>query len=457
MKKEIILFINRYLGWFIVFLLSSVVVIRWFQINSADLALSSGFGFFSMVGRIAALVGIVLYAINFILSTRLKFLEDMFGGLNRVYIAHHITGGLALVALLIHPLTLAFRYVPDQMRDAALFLLPDTSAPINWAINFGFVAFTGMILLLVLTFFVKLPYELWLFTHKFLGLAFFFAGLHVFLISSDTSTDTFMRWYVLGIAAIGMAAYVYRTLLSRVFVRREEYVVKRVEQPADKVIHIVMQPTQRLTSYKPGQFIFISFEQEGFSSEQHPFSISSAPTTDYNDPDSIELTITVKALGDYSSKLMGLREGARAYVEGAFGRFTNTRYSEPKQIWVAGGIGVTPFLSMAKSLAKPAARTSQSYEIHMFYVVRSASELIEHRVLQELANTEGLNFHYHTYIGDRQDRLISADYIINHVDGFKNTDVFICGPPPMMKSLKHQFMDFGVKKRKIHTEEFSIT
>lgn len=457
MKKELELYFNQYSGWFLITLLTLIPVVRWFQINSADLAFSSGFTFFSMVGRIAGLVGMVLYSINFILSTRLKFLEHLFGGLNRVYLAHHTVGGLALVVLLAHPIALSFRYVPNQMREAAEFLLPDVSAPIDWAVNYGFVAFTGMVFLLILTFFVKLPYQLWLFTHKFLGLAFLFGGLHVMLIPSDTSSDTFMRWYILGMAVIGIAAFTYRTLLSRIFVRREEYIVKRVENPADKVVHIVLQPSQKIISYQPGQFIFISFKQDGISSEAHPFSISSAPSTDFRDPDSIELTVTVKALGDYTSKLMKLKPGTVAQVEGAFGRFTNTRYPEPKQIWIAGGIGVTPFLSMAKSLVKQQKKRKQTYEIHMFYVVRNLSELVEHDILQQLADVKGLKFHYYTYISDYQKRMISADYISNAVGGLEKSDIFICGPPPMMTSMKHQFIDFQVKKRKIHTEEFSIT
>jgi predicted ferric reductase len=448
---------NRYSGWFLVITISLFPVVRWFQINSSDLAFSSGYTFFSMVGRLAGLIGIVLYSINFILSTRLKFLEYLFGGLNRVYIAHHIIGGAALISLLLHPLMLAFRFVPGQMRAAAEFLLPDISAPIDWAINYGQVAFVGMVLLLLITFYVKLPYQLWLFTHKFLGLAFFFGGLHALYIPSDISIDSLLRRYILSVVFVGMIAFIYRTLLSRIFVRHEKYVVKRVENPSEKVINIVMQPTKHLVTYKPGQFIFINFEQDGIGTETHPFSISSSPSRNFNDPDSIELSVTVKALGDYTSTLMQLKPGTIANIEGAFGRFTNTRYREPKQIWIAGGIGVTPFLSMAKSLVDEASKRTMPLEIHMFYVVRSKSELLQQDILKKLASIENLNFHYYTYIGEVEKRLISADIINEAAGGLKNTDIFICGPPPMMVSLKHQFIDFRVKKRKIHTEEFSIS
>ena len=458
LKKRFELFLNFYAGWFVVTLLIGVPAVRWFQINSADLALSSGYSFFSMVGRIAGLVGIVLYAVNFILSTRVKFFEHLFGGLNRLYIAHHLIGAFALVALLVHPLALAFRYVPDQMRTAAEFLLPDISAPIDWAVNYGFVAFSGMVFLLVLTFFVKLPYELWLMTHRFLGLAFLFGGLHAVMIKSDISDDNIMRWYILGITVLGIVAFIYRTLLPRIFVRKVQYRVVRLEKPADKVVKIVLEPMNRLINYKPGQFVFINFKQSGLSPAAHPFSISSAPVNNSLSAGGNELEITVKALGDFTSELPKLKIGTVADIEGAFGRFTNTRYTEPKQVWIAGGIGVTPFLSMAKGLTKQAgAHKNDVYEIHMFYVVRSASELIEHHLLQGLEALEGLKFHYHIYVGDEQKRLISADYINDVVSGLVDTDIFICGPPPMMTGLKHQFIDFKVKKRNIHTEEFSIS
>ena len=82
------------------------------------------------IGRVTGLVGMVMYALNLIYSTRLRFLEHFFGGLNRVYIAHHTLGGLALVLLAIHPLALSLRYITTNLKQAALLLVPNGLAPI---------------------------------------------------------------------------------------------------------------------------------------------------------------------------------------------------------------------------------------------------------------------------------------------------------------------------------------
>src|SRR6185436_3048157 len=88
----------------------------------------------------------------------------------------------------------------------------------------------------------------------------------------------------------------------------------------------------------------LSIRAGEISNQFHPFSITSAPAER-------TLRITVKAIGDYTNALRRLLdEGAEAIVEGPFGSFSNAGLPQPRQIWAAGGIGVTPFLSMARSL-----------------------------------------------------------------------------------------------------------
>src|SRR6185436_20155034 len=97
------------------------------------------------------------------------------------------------------PVFLSVRYVTISLHEAATLLLPKIGH-INrqdLAIDFGMIAFWGLVILLIITFFVKLPYRIWFWTHRFLGVFFFFAGLHVLLITSDVSSDNFLRYYLL--------------------------------------------------------------------------------------------------------------------------------------------------------------------------------------------------------------------------------------------------------------------
>ncbi len=179
-------------GWFLILYFAVLPVVWWLTLNPISGYFSSAYETFSTLGKISGMLGLMLYAINFLLATRLKFLESLFGGLNRVYIAHHVAGGLALIFVLLHPVFLTVRLLNlDDLASfkwAAKFLLPDFSSPqgsylgrsYNLAVDAGIVAFWGMVVLLVITFFVKLPYKVWLFIHRFLGPAFLLAGLHVY-------------------------------------------------------------------------------------------------------------------------------------------------------------------------------------------------------------------------------------------------------------------------------------
>lgn len=453
--------LEHLLGWGVTIALCLIPVVLWFDMHP----LSTIHGFpatMLAIGRVAGLVGMVMYALNLVYSTRLRFLEHFFGGLNRVYIAHHMLGGLALVFLAIHPLALSLRYVTTDLKQAALLLVPNGLAPFSalfdkasfyhlivieqWAIFFGIVAFWGMVVLLLVTFFIKIPYRIWLFTHKFLGLAFFIGGLHVLFIASDTSTNNALKYYILALTVIGLAAFVYRTILGNILIRHYEYEVSGVKMVAGNVTQLSMRPLGQRMSYKPGQFIFVRFTHSGtkLSKEWHPFSISSG------DKDG-ELEISVKGLGDYTNSLASIQVGAVARLEGAYGRFSYNNFKNLNQIWIAGGIGVTPFISMAKSLP------DDGYNIDLYYSVKTESELIDWQALSGVSLSKKGKFRVMPYIGDKTKERLSGTFIAQNSGDLKGKDIFICGPPPMMSSIKKQLKELGVPSARIHSEEFGMS
>ncbi len=397
------------------------------------------------IGQIAGIIGLTLYSFNLLLSTRIKFFEDLFGGINKVFIAHHLIGGVALIMLLIHPLALSLRMIPSGIHEAALLFVPQLS---NLPVAYGIIALYGTIILLILTFYATMPYRIWLLTHKFLGAFFFLAGLHVLLTPNALTEHHALRNYLLGFCVLGILAFVYRTLMPNIFVRRYDYTVSAVLPKAPGVIQIDFAPVKQGLNFKAGQFVFVSFQQEGLSNEWHPFTISSAPSDG-------SLSITVKSLGSYTRVLTSMSPGMagmKVRIEGAYGRFSFQNFSSSRQIWIAGGIGVTPFLSMAKSLS------GGEFDIDLYYSVKTESEIIDAESLRTAQrDSPGQKFRVVPFVADQQAGFLSGKYINETSGGVSGKDFLLCGPPPMMKAIRKQLRDLGVPNSRIHSEEFSMS
>lgn len=394
------------------------------------------------IGRAAGIIAVTLYSINLILSTRLSIFEDMFGGLNKVFFAHHLVGGIALCIVLLHPVTVALSYAGGSIYQSAKLLTPFAT---NLETTFGILGMYLFVLLMIITFFIYIPYRAWLLTHKFLGAAFILIALHVTFISSDTQNSLALRTYLLTLLLAGIVAYTYRTLLPRFLVRRYSYKVDSVEKLNKDVVSINLKPNTRGIDFKPGQFVFVQFKKEGLPGDWHPFSISSnSPKTG--------LQITVKSLGELTSKLVEQGsdlDGTEVLVEGSYGRFNFKHFQTKKQIWIAGGIGITPFLGMAKDVRG-------DYKVNLFYSVKNREEFVEFEELKRLAEKSGGALNLIPVVSEK-DGLLDASKVKNAVGDIDGSEILICGPPPMMKELKEQFKDSGIKSKYIHTEEFNTT
>ena len=410
----------------------------------------------STFGLMEGIAGLMLYAISLVLSARLKFMERYFGGLNRMYIAHHLTGGVALIFLCLHPIVLAARNIEPISREgfrlAAEFLWFHPFSferPISqgMALNFGLIALLGTVILLILTFFVRLRYQLWLLTHKFLGVAFFFAALHVVFIQGLVSNDQFLRWYLLAWCGLGLVAFIYKTIAGRILIRQYTYKVTDITKPVHDVISFSMDPVGQRMDFQPGQFVFIRFKKNKdsvVSTESHPFSVASGP-------DEKTLKLSVRALGDYTKDLLSLKPGAIAEIEGAYGKFSYKNYANPNQVWIAGGIGIVPFLSMAQSVKK-----EKDLHIDLYYCVKKKCELIDEKQLSSMPNLSNIDFKFIPYAEDTHG-FLTADIIKQKSGNLSEKEFYICGPPAMMKDLRTQLKTQGVPSYKIHSEEFSMS
>ena len=391
------------------------------------------------LGRLLGLVGISLYAWNLILSARIPFIERQFGGLDKLYRVHHIIGGLAFIALLIHPLLITARYALISFASAYQFLIPNTE---DIALQAGKVAVGGMVVVLFITFYIWVSHERFVWIHRLTGALFAVAVYHAFFVrGSRVLAVTPLAWYLGSLSAVALVLFMYRYVFKSVRPRRK-FTVEDIKDLGG-AWQLTLCPVSRTIDHRAGQFVFITFTSSNLPQQTHPFTISSGESED-------SLRFTIKDLGDFTSQLGNLHAGDNVFVEGPYGTFNYQAVERSKQIWVAGGIGITPFLAMARSLSK-----DDGIDAHLFYSVTDASQAYFADELVQLAKASGglLRFTLHD---SSKKGFLTADTITAEVADALERELMICGPGSMMKAVKQQFADKGMPKQHMQSEEFSF-
>jgi predicted ferric reductase len=441
--------------------LCAIPLVLWARTAPLDTRFDGEYATLTSLAVLCALAGTSAFALNLVLGARLWPVEGLFGGLDRMYRAHRVNGQIAFLLLLGHVgLILASRATISA--DSALDLLTPSA---GWTVFSGVLAFGALTLAIFLTLFVRLGHEVFVYVQRAFGFVFLGATYHVFTTDGAKAESWMLNTYLVVLATLGIAAFAYRSLFANVLVHRLRYRVVGVNRLDEFVTEIVMEPVGRALPYAPGQFVFVNFRSLALSeafhpveisvrrrvfairagevaNQFHPFSVTSAP----GEP---TLRITVKAVGDYTRALRRLEIGAEAVVEGPYGEFSHRNVANPRQIWMAGGIGVTPFLSMARSLGD-----QNGLDVDFYYCVEHPEEAHFLDELRAIARSRE-DFDVVVVPRDREG-FLSAERIEREHPDLPSADVLICGPPAMIDNLRSQLRAHGVPVSRIHAEEFGF-
>ncbi len=379
--------------------------------------------------------GTIYFGLNFILATRWRWVEMLFGGLDKVYKAHNLAGRLALTMLTLHGGLLILQAIPDQAL-LTTYLVPG----VDWGYTTGVAGLLLLIALVVVTIWVKLPYQTWLASHKWMGVPYALGGLHAILLQGD--------WYMIAITALGIYAWLYITLWYPARGPRVAGTLAEVN-PKGSVTELVATLEEPVNA-RPGQFVFLAVQgaQERISPEVHPFSISSQI-------DERTLRISAKALGDYTRALRQAHPGDKVVFWGPYGDFGRTyQQGDGDLVWLAGGIGVTPFLAMLRNEQRLGPRAGR--RIHFVWTVKTAEEAIYLEEIEDAcAGLPQVEFHLHV---TENQGLLTIDRVAAHIgeEQFDRTTFLICGPKAMMSALRSQLRGRGAPRYNIITEEFGM-
>ena len=376
-------------------------------------------------------------ALNQFLATRPFLLEPLFGGLDRMYRFHRTLGIAALLLILVH-----YFIEPDfQGRQ----LTSDLNKLAREAGEWGFYGLVALILLSWLKRVpftqIELPYHLWRQSHRLMGVFFIFIAFHQFFIKRPDhfTANSLLANYLLAMAAIGIVSFAYTQFVA--FSRRRSHVVSAVERlPSATVIEA--RPNGRALRSTPGQFAFLHAEKQGLR-EPHPFTIAGRG-------DDGSVLFAIKPLGDFTTRLRERVEvGDRVQIEGGYGRFTHSRGGN-RQLWLAGGIGITPFLAMAASL-KP----DEKRQIHLVHCVRDASEAVQADMLARKAADVG-NFSFRLYDSKAEGRIDATKLAAGVPFELSGYELLFCGPPPLREAIVSGLAASGKRPRRVEFERFEF-
>ena len=386
------------------------------------------------VGMTIGSVVIALMSFSLFISTRPRWAEPYFGGLDKMYMTHRHTSTAAFLLMFVHILI-----VPLHLVDLAVG---------NYL---AIVAFLGLIAIVLPTLAPRVPflnkltsgtYEGWKRLHGFIGIFFILGYLHSITVNAPT-TKIAINWNQIFVF-LGIGSYIYTEVLSRFLGKRVAYTVAAVNHPNNSTTEVVMRAKGKSIKHAhAGQFLFVRFKGDKGLDEAHPFTISSAPHEG-------ELRVTIKAVGDFTRHLFqNLKPGTDALVEGAYGLF-NYKTGGDKQIWVAGGIGITPFLSFLRDL-----KTDLAHEVHFYYTVRHPEEAVFAEEIEAIAKKHPrlkANIRFSSQHGS-----LTVDEIAQNAGGNLSAHhVYMCGPLPMVQAFEKKFIEAGVPRDNVHYEEFNF-
>ncbi len=402
------------------------------------LALTTGapHGPVNTLGVAAGAVAIAAMSGCLVLAARPPGFEPFFGGLDRMYRAHKWLGITALAAIVLHD-AVGIEF-GRRARGGAFDEVAE---------SLGSVALYGLIALILLSWVkrlpvlkIEIPYRLWWMTHRLTGAFFALAVLHQLLVATPWGPGEPLAVFLNLCGAVGIASYIFVETVARRW-RRRPYRVTALEHDGAAAT-VRLKPMERPMRWRPGQFAFLS-EAAPRLSEAHPFTIAGAP-----EPDGT-VSFAIKPLGDWTRRAPErLRPGTMVWLEGPYGRF-DFREGGERQVWVAGGVGVTPFLAWARSLS-PGDRV----RAHLVHCVRSEEDAIGRDVLRDAAERSP-TFSFDLCV-DRDGPLDAERLLALLPFPADGADFYFCGPAGLRESLLAGLEARGVAPAGVHYELFEF-
>jgi len=391
--------------------------------------------------------GLAMMGLQFGLTARFRQVTEPWGE-DVIYHFHRQVSLIAVALVLAHPIILFV------VRPELLALLNFVEAP--WRARFAALSTYSLIALVVMALWRakwNIRYETWHFWHIALALVAVAAGLSHMVGWSFYLADPWKRalWIALTIFWIGLLLHV--RIVKPLFMLRRPYRVAEVRRERGDSWTLAMQPAGHAGfRFSPGQFAWLTVWGSPFKITGHPFSFSSsAAVTDGR------VEMTIRNLGDFTSAIGNVPVGKRVYLDGPYGAFTIDRNPADMHVLIAGGVGITPMMSMIRTLAD----RGDKRPIVLLYGSRDVESITFREELEALKERLDLTIVHVLkdppagWTGEKG--FITAEVLERHLpEPYADHEYFICGPDVMMDAIEKALGKLKVPLSKYHSERYSF-
>jgi predicted ferric reductase len=407
----------------------------------------AGLGFWSDFSLALGFAGTAMMGVQFVLTARFRRATAPYG-IDVIYYFHRYLAVIGAVFILAHPVILVVE------NPVYLHLLNPWEAP--WHMTAGVGSLLAALLAVGTSLWrkpLRLPYDAWRIAHVLLAIGVIVLALaHIEGVHYYVATP-WKRGLWLIILASWIAVVLHVRVLKPWRLTRKPYRVVEVREERGSSWTLGMEPDGHpgLRSFEPGQFAWLMLRHSPFALKEHPFSISSAPAP------SGRLEFTIKELGDFTRTIKEVRPGETAYVDGPYGAFTIDRHPAPGYVFIAGGIGIAPMMSMLRALGERGDRRP-----HLLIAANSRWERItcreaahELRARLDLTIVHVLEDPPPGWTGETG--YVTAELLARHLPPDRaSREYFLCGPPPMIAAVERALYRVGVPLGRSHTELFDL-
>jgi predicted ferric reductase len=388
-------------------------------------------------------IGLAMMAIQFALTARINRVESSYG-IDLILQFHRYTSIVAFFFIFVHPIIL-FIDKPETLQ-----LLNFIEAP--WRARLAVTATLALIAIIVTSIWRKqlnIPYEPWRIAHGILAVVAVGFGLgHALGVSYYLSLFwKIVIWTGIAIAALWLLIYV--RLVKPWFMQKKPYLVEAALPQRGNVWNLVLRPRgHQGMHFQPGQFAWLTLEISPFRMREHPFSMASSA----EHPEHIE------AVGDFTNTIKDVKPGTKAYLDGPYGVFTCDRYEDTAGfVFIAGGIGITPIISMLVTLA---AREDER-PLLLIYASKTWEDITYREEIEQLKEKLDLTV-VHVLKEPPQDwsgesGYVDKELLTRYIPKRPATrNYFICAVPQMMDAVEAALHDLGVPVTHVHMEHYNL-